>query len=69
VVVTWEVNRQDILRMFGYHSLCDSLKSNSRKIKMNQIKDGECEKGGVAKIPLKQYVLNANYGAYRRLPV
>jgi len=67
VVVTLEVNRQDILKMFAYHSLCDSLKSNSRKIKTNQIKDGEREKGGGAKIPSKRSVLNANHGAYRRL--
>ena len=62
-----EVNRQDILKMFAYHSLCDSLKSNSRKRKTNEIKDGEREKGGGAKIALKQSVLNANHGAYRRL--
>ena len=62
-----EVNRQDILKMFAYHPLCDSLKSNSRKIKMNQIKDGERQKGGGAKIPLKRSVLNANHGAYRGL--
>jgi len=69
VVVTLEVNRQDILKMFVYHSLCDSLKSNSRKIKTNQIKDGKREKGGGAKIlvPLKRSVLNTNHGAYRRL--
>ena len=67
MVVTLEVNRQDILKMFAYHSLCDSLKSNSRKIKTNQIKDREREKGGGAKMPLKRSVLNANYGAYRRL--
>jgi len=36
VVVTLEVNRQDILKMFAYRSLCDSSKSNSRKIKTNQ---------------------------------
>jgi len=66
-VVTLEVNRQDILKMFAYHSLCDSLKSNSRKIKMNQVKDGEREKGGGAKIHLKRSVLNANHGAYRPL--
>jgi len=66
VVVTLEVkNRQDILKMFAYHSLCDSLKSNSRKIKTNQIKDEAREKGGGAKIPLKRSVLNANHGAYR----
>ena len=55
--------------MFAYHSLCDSLESNSRKIKPNnQIKkDGEREKGGGAKILLKRSVLNANHGAYRRL--
>jgi len=57
VVVTLEVNRQDILK----------IKSNSRKIKTNQIKDGEREKGRGAKIPLKRSVLNANHGAYRRL--
>jgi len=57
----------DILKMFAYHVLSDSLKSNSRKIKTNQIKDGEREKGGGAKIPFKRSVLNANPGAYRRL--
>ena len=62
-----EVNCQDILKMFAYHSLCDSLKSDSRKIKTNQINDGEREKGGGAKIPLKRSVLNANHRAYRRL--
>jgi len=66
-VVTLEVNRQDILKMFAYHSLCDSLKSNSRKIKMNWIKDREPEKCGGAKIPLKRSVLNADHRAYRRL--
>jgi len=55
------------LRCFAYHSLCDSLKSNSRKIKTNQIKDGEREKDGGARIPLKRSVLNANHRAYRRL--
>jgi len=67
VVVTLEVNRQDILKMSAHHSLCDSLKSNSRKIKMNLIKDGEREKDGGATIPLKRSVFNANHGAYRRL--
>jgi len=67
VVVTLEVNCQDILKMFAYHTLYDSLKSDSRKIKTNQIKDGEREKGGGAKIPLKRSVLNANHRAYRRL--
>ena len=68
-MVSLEVNRQEILKMFAYHSLCDSLESNSRKIKPNnQIKkDGEREKGGGAKILLKRSVLNANHGAYRRL--
>jgi len=61
------VNRKDILKMFAYHSLCDSLKSNSRNIKTNEIKDGEREKGGGPKIPLKRSVLNTNHGAYRRL--
>jgi len=51
--------------MFAYHSLYDSLKSDSRKIITSQIKEGECEKGGGAKIPLKLSVLNANHRAYR----
>ena len=53
MVVTLEVNCQDILKMLAYHSLCDSLKSDSPKIETNHIKDGEGEKGGGAKIPLK----------------
>ena len=68
-MVSLEVNRQEILKMFAYHSLCDSLKSNSRKIKTNNEikKDGEREKGRGAKILLKRSVLNANHGPYRRL--
>jgi len=53
--------------MFAYHLGCNSLKSKNRKIKTNQIKNGEREKGGGAKIPLKRSVLNANHRAYRCL--